>query len=393
MLMRQVSSKSKVSNGLLGCALVSGLAAASWSGVGPANASCLSISGLINIGDGTCTSSPLSFALALGPNLNASANGLFTAAIAIGTRNVADAEGFLNAAIAIGLDNIQSGPPQAEAHSAGAIGLAYAGGNHTWAQTVGNLAFAVAQGDDNVTFAGGTPADIGNIALNLGDNNRVITGDALGNPPTRQPSYFNLGSNIGDGNFILTRGLANSGLSIFGDRNSLLAEGVFNNATNFFGDDNDLLASNAPDPAANILRQIGGNVVFSGFGDRNTLGAGPGPFSILGALGVDDQIASQPGTGITIRNPFNTPVSSSFTNSDLATRGTQTSGANPLLSFRPVANAADNRPETASAAGSLRTPLADRISKSVKRISDTVDKITNKLTKGASARPAATASG
>lgn len=392
MIKRDIS-RDKIANGLLGCALASGLAAASWSGVGTANASCLSIGGFFNIGDGTCTSSPLSFALALGPNLNASANGLFTAAIAIGTRNVADAEGFLNAAVAIGLDDIQSGPPQAEAHSAGAIGLAYAGGNHTLAQTIGNLAFAVAQGDDNVTFAGGRPADIGNIALNLGDDNRVITGDALGNPTTRSPSFFNLGSNIGDGNFVLTRGVANSGLSIFGDRNRLLAEGVFNNATNFFGDDNDVLAANAPDPAGNILRQIGGNVVFSGFGDRNVLGAGPGPFSILGALGVDDQVASQPGTGITIRNPFNTPVSSSFTNSDLAARGTKTSGVKPLLSFRPTANAADNRPKIASAAGAVRTPLADRISKSVTKFTDTVDKITSRLAKGASARSAVTASG
>ena len=350
-----------------------------WPGVGPANASCLSIGGLINLGDGNCTSSPFSFALGLGTQRDVIAEGLFTSAIAVGTNNVANAEGFLVAAIAIGLDNTSPipGPPNSVADARGALSLAYIGGNRGQSLTFGNLALAAGQGDGYTTQAGGLLTDIGNVALNLGSNvqpdepgaqDAVIAGDT-GSPTSRSPSYFNLAANIGDDNNVQTQGLLNSVLNIIGNGNALASSGVFNNATNFFGDRNSIGAVNDPNTAPGVLQRIGGNVVFTGLGDDNTLDAGPGPLSILGALGVNNLNASQAGPGIDIRFPFSSPASNTFTNSDLAVRGTQASGAKPLLGFRPGANGADNRPKIASAAGSLRTPLADRISKSVKRIS------------------------
>ena len=129
--MRRVSSKDRIPKGLLGCAVVSGLAAAATlGGVGTANASCLSVSG-INIFGSECTSSPLSFAFALGPNRAAIAEGLFTGAIAIGTNNIATAEGFLTGAIAIGLDSTTHGTtPRPKPTRRGHSSLAYAGGTH-----------------------------------------------------------------------------------------------------------------------------------------------------------------------------------------------------------------------------------------------------------------------
>ena len=95
MLMRQVSSK-KVPNGILRAAMVSGVvsgvAAASLTGAGPVQATCIGISG-INIGSG-CNSTLGTFALGLGPGTLADASGGFlNGAIAIGTNVAAFAEG------------------------------------------------------------------------------------------------------------------------------------------------------------------------------------------------------------------------------------------------------------------------------------------------------------
>ena len=96
MLMRQVSSTSTVSNGILRAAMVSGVvsgvAAASLTGAGPVQATCIGISG-INIGNG-CNSTLGTFALGLGPGTLADASGGFlNGAIAIGTNVAAFAEG------------------------------------------------------------------------------------------------------------------------------------------------------------------------------------------------------------------------------------------------------------------------------------------------------------
>ncbi len=118
MLMRQVSSK-KVPNGILRAAMVSGVvsgvAAASLTGAGPVQATCIGISG-INIGSG-CNSTLGTFALGLGPGTLADASGGFlNGAIAIGTNVAAFAEGsgfsVANLAINVGsADTILSTPP------------------------------------------------------------------------------------------------------------------------------------------------------------------------------------------------------------------------------------------------------------------------------------------
>ena len=91
MLMRRVSAKDRIPNGLLRAAVVSGvtaaLAAASLAGVPNADATCLGIFG-ISINDGSgghCSSSLFSFALGLGPGTSATALGNLNAAIAVGT--------------------------------------------------------------------------------------------------------------------------------------------------------------------------------------------------------------------------------------------------------------------------------------------------------------------
>ena len=91
MLMRRVSAKEKFNNGPVRAALVAGVASAvavgSLSGVGPANGTCIGISG-INIGSG-CTSTFGNFALGLGEGTVANSSGGFlNGAIAVGT-NVA----------------------------------------------------------------------------------------------------------------------------------------------------------------------------------------------------------------------------------------------------------------------------------------------------------------
>ncbi len=420
--------------------LAAGLAAASLGGVGTANATCASISG-IDIGTG-CASSPLSFALALGPNRVASAEGLFTGAIAIGTNNVANAEGFLIAAIAIGLDSTSTGPaPNTVADSRGAISLAYAGGNNATALTFGNLAFAAGQGDGYFTQAGGLLTDVGNVALSLGNNvepdepgavDAVIAGDT-GAPVTRDPSYFNLAANLGDDNNVQSQGLLNSVLNIAGNGNDVSAAlGVLNNATNLFGDDNGVVAGNVPDPTANILQQIGGNVAFNAIGDDNTVQAGSliapppgGPLAIVGTLGVDAQSISQPGTGITIATPFNSTDSNTNVlaagatqrslvrpslNASLSRPNATSSGGSVLKSvsdritksankfssqgslFRPSLNSTPNHPNSASPTGSVLKSVSDRITTSTKKFSDAVSRVTGGLAGGADAGAASTSS-
>src|SRR3954468_12528199 len=95
MLMRRVSAKDKVNNGLVRAALVAGVASAvamgSLSGVGPASGTCIGFSGFdFNLGGGgSCTSTFGNFALGLGEGTVANSSGGFlNGAIAVGT-NVA----------------------------------------------------------------------------------------------------------------------------------------------------------------------------------------------------------------------------------------------------------------------------------------------------------------
>ena len=306
------------------------------------------------------------------------AEGLFTAAIAIGTNNVATAEGFLTAALAIGLDgDLEESQPETEADSAGALSFAYAGGGkHALAQAFGNLAIAAAQGNENVALAGETPSDIGNVALGLGNNNVTTAGVTLG-PSTGSPSYFNLGLNLGDDNNVLVlEGLGNSGINVGGAENNLLSAGVVNNVTNFFGSRNDIAAVNQPAPDANILQQLGLNVVGTFFVDDKTVSSVPGPFEI------------------NIRTPFNSPPSSMTLTNAIVRSGQEESGtqggvAKQLLSFRPGGNAGPKATSLGGSGSSLKA-VSDQINTSVKKFRETVNNVTRKLTERAKSGPAET---
>ena len=92
MLMRRVSAKDRIPDGLVRAALVSGIAVgvatASLGGIGTASGTCIGLSGInINLGGGGgCDSSFGNFALGLGPGTVAVAReGFINGAIAIGT--------------------------------------------------------------------------------------------------------------------------------------------------------------------------------------------------------------------------------------------------------------------------------------------------------------------
>ncbi len=249
MLMRRVSAKDRIPNGVVRAALVAGVAsgvvAASLSGIGTASGTCIGISG-INIplgGGGGCNSTFGNFALGLGAGTVADASG-----------------GFLNGAIAVGT----------------------------------NVA----------AFAEGSGFSVANVALNLGAADDPIdpatgvpTGPAFSRV-TAGPGFLNLGANFlgnatnSDPPFamdIKASGVASSALNFIGNRNRLTSSGVLANSTvvgNFFGfpngSDNDV-TSTGPVSVA-FVRQglftdnsagcpsICGNIVNSG------------PFSIAGAF-------------------------------------------------------------------------------------------------------------
>ena len=154
MLMRRVSTKDKVNNGLVRAALVAGVASAvavgSLSGVGPANGTCIGISG-INIGSGFASTFG-NFALGLGEGTVANSSG-----------------GFLNGAIAVGT----------------------------------NVAALAGDPFNTGTFS------VANLALNLGSAEDRFTGPFPLSDETAQsvvlagPGVLNLGANLG--------GAANSG--------------------------------------------------------------------------------------------------------------------------------------------------------------------------------------
>jgi len=364
----------------------------------------VSVGGFFSLGSG-CTSTPLSFALVLG-NGTANAQGLLTGAVAIGNATFADARGFLTGAIATGLTNTAPGPfpPQTDVRSEGALSLAYGGGTNMLVRTEGSLAFAIAQGGQYIARAGQTPSDIGNVALGLGfgrnpdplDLAAVVAGDIA---PGGPPSYFNLALNLGDDDNVQAKGFGNSALNFFGTGNQvddannplggIFASGIFNNATNIFGNYNGLTAANVPDPTANILRQIGGNVAFNFFGSRNNFTAGSqtappgGPLSIVGALFANDQTVDQPGTGITIRTPFNaTPSPTNVlaaAGPQRTAAGTQRSVVRPSLNFTPggrstLGSTTRERPVLRSI-NQLSAPAKkffDKLSASAKKFGDSV---------------------
>lgn len=258
--------KNKVAGGVLLGAVASSLAAAALGASGTASATCASISGISagSSGGSTCTSTPTSFAIGIGDNTTAIANGLFTGAIAVGDNGPNDAT---------------------RAASEGALSLALALGKNTFAVTEGNLNLAVAQGQgaskDNPVSAqaGLTPGDNLNVALNLGGTSTGTT--------ERENIKINGVLAAGQGNLA-----ANIGGSPSATRNLIVqAYGTGNAALNVAGNGNFISAgaffpSTEPGIPQGTKSTLG--VAFNILGNDNTVTA-VGPLAIAGALGKDGQ--------------------------------------------------------------------------------------------------------
>src|SRR6185312_14430944 len=260
--------KYRLTGGLmLGAAASGAMAVGSLSSAGVASASCASISG-VGAGNG-CTSSPTSFAIGIGNNAGANAQGLFNGAVANGDNSFAE--------------------------SIGAFNFAYAGGNNSYARSEGNLNAAVVQGNNSIAQAGGSPSDTGNLAVNFGN------GTNLGDSYTVATGNFNAAANVGDNNFVGAQGLGSTAFNMVGNRNYVFSYGMFNNATNIAGDDNNVQSINFPD-LSNPFQpsNIGGNVAFNTFGNKNNVIAGVGPFAVAGAIGQNNATDTQQTTGIQI---------------------------------------------------------------------------------------------
>ena len=116
------------------------------------------------------------------------------------------------------------------ADAIGTFSVAHAGGHNTTAFAEGNLNLAAVQGNGSTAEAATSPADIGNVALNLGNRSSVEAGGG----PT--PGGFgNLAVNVCNTNQVLAIGGLNSAFNIGGTGNGVVAEGVLNNATRVGG--------------------------------------------------------------------------------------------------------------------------------------------------------------
>jgi hypothetical protein len=282
----RTKSQETLAGGVLLGAVASGLAAAALSGAGTASGNCASISGIGNgpgAGGGSCTSSPGSFAIGLGPNTTANANGVF------------------NGAVAYGLDNGVTDSTVANANGS-AFDFALASGKNTLANAnngFGNLAIAQGTGVTSATPGGASPnpvtanaglnpGDAGNVAINLGGS-AVGTKAATPNI-TQAGGTGNIATNFGGSStaghpmIVQAFGLGNAAFNGSGSGN-IVSVGNFDQA----------LVAGAPTPVGaqipvNTPSSFG--VGFNALGQNNIVTAlGP---SIAGTLGVNDHNAATP---------------------------------------------------------------------------------------------------
>ena len=353
MLMRKVSSKDKIPTGLLRNAVAAGaavaFATASLGVVGTATASCINFSGIAIGGGGSagaCQAAFGSIAIVIGPT-PVNEDGEFTGG---STASAGNPSVFSLGNIAISVGGTVEQPTSTSAGQLTSTGL----------PNIGNVSFATA--GSSATTAG----------------------------------LFNLGASLGGTrSTVIAAGAGNSALNI-GSDNVLASTGVVNNATNLFGNENEVASSNTP--GTGLARLLPGlNVAFNTFGDNNTVlsgasvppvfgGPGSGPFSIAGAIGVNDQTGldtvRNTNFGIELRTPFNVDTGMALNNLSVSgggeESGTQGGVVKQLLSFRPGGNAG---PKAASLGGSGATfkAVSDQINTSVKKLSEAVNKVTNSL--------------
>jgi hypothetical protein len=143
---RAISTERRAGGLLLGAVASGALAAAACGSAGTANATCASISGVGN-GNG-CTSAATSFAVGLGNNSTANAEGLFNGAVAVGDGSLAEAAGV------------------------GAFGTP---GTGNVALSVGTNVESIAAGTGNLAIAAGDPgANPGSTSMVFSCDHRLV---------------------------------------------------------------------------------------------------------------------------------------------------------------------------------------------------------------------------
>jgi len=228
-------------------------------GVGPAIASCVNISGIAIGGGGPtghCQASFGSISIVLGP----------TPTDEVGSDAFAgNPEQFSPFNFAISVGGTTEQPTNTSAGRIALPGL----------PNIGNVSLATAGSSAN-------SAGVVNLAASFGGTRSDLLSAGIGN------STLNLGSD-----------------------NELVSTGVVNNSTVLSGNENVVSASNTGEGLNRFLS--GFNVAFSTFGNNNEVASGAsaggnGPFSIAGAIGVNDQNGEDAvintNTGIELRTPL-----------------------------------------------------------------------------------------
>ena len=128
---------------------------------------------------------------------------------------------------------------------------------------------------------------------------------------------------------------------------------------------------------------------FNFFGADNTVAAGPGPLTLAGSVLQDGLTVTQENPGIAINNNrIGGPAATSGQSSNVPR---QASLVRNSLNFSPTGNnAASNSGNTSSPGGSALKSVSDQITRSVKKFSDTVSKVTGGLGVGAKTGAAST---
>ena len=329
MLMRRVSAKDKIPNGLVRAGLVAGVAsgvvAASLGGFGTANATCLGIFG-ISINDGSgghCSSSLTTFAFGLGPGTTAIAN-----------------EGFFNAAIALGTDTTA----QAGTGGLDFLNLAFNSGQAT-------------QGATSTVTAGGGGF---NLAANLFGNANTGGG----------PGFSDLDVSAGDG-------FGNVALNAIGsNRNTIRAgEGSLDFAVNVGGrggrgSDSTVSATGGLAAALQSQTFLGSQCVDASNPGCGNVVTATGPLALVVAAGVVGKEVVRDVPGITLANSFNADT---FPNQTLPTANVLAASNSNRFAPTTVANGSSNGSGGGQVSRSL-TNSSKQFSSSLKKLSAGVQK-------------------
>ena len=234
----------------------------------------------------------------------------------------------------------------------------------------------------------------------LGDNNAVTTQVGLSGVATNFLGDDNIITSIG-GSFNGARNIAGSGneltsggpgsnrnlaLNVLSGGNRLSAGGPGSNlnaAVNAGGGGNTISAGASGSEPGNL------NAGFNFFGTRNTVTAGPGPLSLAGSVLQDGLTVTQENPGIAINNNrIGGPAAASGQSSTVPRQGSLVRNS---LNFSPTGNnAASKSGNTSPPGGSARKSVSDQITRSVKKFSDTVSKVTGGLAVGAKTGAAST---